>query len=158
MSFRIFRDFPFGRVGVEEKEGAVTHLYLNPAGAELPAEERETPLLAEAMRQLAEYFAGERREFELPLAPEGTPFMRRVWAELVKVPYGATATYGEIAERIGNPGGSRAVGLANNRNPIAIIIPCHRIIGSSGKLVGYAGGVELKERLLALESGSPLLF
>ncbi len=158
MSFRIFRDFPFGRFGVEEKEGAVTHLYLNPAGAVLPAEERETPLLAEAMRQLAEYFAGERREFELSLAPEGTPFMRRVWAELVKVPYGATATYGEIAERIGNPGGSRAVGLANNRNPIAIIIPCHRIIGSSGKLVGYAGGVELKERLLALESGSPLLF
>ena len=158
MSIRIFRDFPFGRFGVEEKEGAVTHLYLNPAGAVLPAEERETPLLAEAMRQLAEYFAGERREFELPLAPEGTPFMRRVWAELVKVPYGATATYGEIAERIGNPGGSRAVGLANNRNPIAIIIPCHRIIGSSGKLVGYAGGVELKERLLALESGSPLLF
>lgn len=158
MSFRIFRDFPFGRFGVEEKEGAVTHLYLNPAGAVLPAEERETPLLAEAMRQLAEYFAGERREFELPLAPEGTPFMRRVWAELVKVPYGATATYGEIAERIGNPGGSRAVGLANNRNPIAIIIPYHRIIGSSGKLVGYAGGVELKERLLALESGSPLLF
>ena len=158
MSFRIFRDFPFGRFGVEEKEGAVTHLYLNPAGAVLPAEERETPLLAEAMRQLAEYFAGERREFELPLAPEGTPFMRRVWAELVKVPYGATATCGEIAERIGNPGGSRAVGLANNRNPIAIIIPCHRIIGSSGKLVGYAGGVELKERLLALESGSPLLF
>ena len=158
MSFRIFRDFPFGRFGVEEKEGAVTHLYLNPAGAVLPAEERETPLLAEAMRQLAENFAGERREFELPLAPEGTPFMRRVWAELVKVPYGATATYGEIAERIGNPGGSRAVGLANNRNPIAIIIPCHRIIGSSGKLVGYAGGVELKERLLALESGSPLLF
>ena len=158
MSFRIFRDFPFGRFGVEEKEGAVTHLYLNPAWAVLPAEERETPLLAEAMRQLAEYFAGERREFELPLAPEGTPFMRRVWAELVKVPYGATATYGEIAERIGNPGGSRAVGLANNRNPIAIIIPCHRIIGSSGKLVGYAGGVELKERLLALESGSPLLF
>ena len=143
---------------MEEKEGAVTHLYLNPAGAVLPAEERETPLLAEAMRQLAEYFAGERREFELPLAPEGTPFMRWVWAELVKVPYGATATYGEIAERIGNPGGSRAVGLANNRNPIAIIIPCHRIIGSSGKLVGYAGGVELKERLLALESGSPLLF
>ena len=158
MSFRIFRDFPFGRFGVEEKEGAVTHLYLNPAGAVLPAEERETPLLAEAMRQLAEYFAGERREFELPLVPEGTPFMRRVWAELVKVPYGATATYGEIAERIGNPGGSRAVGLANNRNPIASIIPCHRIIGSSGKLVGYAGGVELKERLLALESGSPLLF
>ena len=158
MSFRIFRDFPFGRFGVEEKEGAVTHLYLNPAGAVLPAEERETPLLAEAMRQLAEYFAGERREFELPVAPEGTPFMRRVWAELVKVPYGAIATYGEIAERIGNPGGSRAVGLANNRNPIAIIIPCHRIIGSSGKLVGYAGGVELKERLLALESGSPLLF
>ena len=158
MSFRIFRDFPFGRFGVEEKEGAVTHLYLNPAGAVLPAEERETPLLAEAMRQLAEYFAGERREFELPLAPEGTPFMRRVWAELVKVPYGAIATYGEIAERIGNPGGSRAVGLANNRNPIAIIIPCHRIIDSSGKLVGYAGGVELKERLLALESGSPLLF
>ena len=158
MSFRIFRDFPFGRFGVEEKEGAVTHLYLNPAGAVLPAEERETPLLAEAMRQLAEYFAGERREFELPLVPEGTPFMRRVWAELVKVPYGATATYGEIAERIGNPGGSRAVGLANNRTPIAIIIPCHRIIGSSGKLVGYAGGVELKERLLALESGSPLLF
>lgn len=158
MSFRIFRDFPLGRFGVEENEGAVTHLYLNPAGAVLPAEERETPLLAEAMRQLAEYFAGERREFKLPLAPEGTPFMRRVWAELVKVPYGATATYGEIAERIGNPGGSRAVGLANNRNPIAIIIPCHRIIGSSGKLVGYAGGVELKERLLALESGSPLLF
>lgn len=158
MSFRIFRDFPFGRFGVEEKEGAVTHLYLNPAGAVLPAEERETPLLAEAMRQLAEYFAGERREFELPLAPEGTPFMRRVWAELVKVPYGRDRDLRGDRGADRQPGRLRAVGLANNRNPIAIIIPCHRIIGSSGKLVGYAGGVELKERLLALESGSPLLF
>jgi methylated-DNA-[protein]-cysteine S-methyltransferase len=107
--------------------------------------------LREAERQLSLYFAGELEEFDLPLAPQGTPFQQRVWRELSKIPYGATISYGELARRIGNPNASRAVGLANGSNPIAIVIPCHRVIGSDGKLTGYGGGLTVKEKLLALE-------
>ncbi|HEY3381172.1 MAG TPA: methylated-DNA--[protein]-cysteine S-methyltransferase [Vicinamibacterales bacterium] len=109
--------------------------------------------LAEAIRQLEAYFAGSLREFTLPLAPEGTPFQQRVWRELLNIPYGDTISYGELARRIGNPNGSRAVGLANGSNPISIVIPCHRVIGSNGKLTGYGGGLKNKEWLLALERG-----
>lgn len=110
----------------------------------------------EAKRQLAAYFAGSRTEFDLPLALQGTPFQQRVWEELTRIPYGDTISYGELARRIGNPNASRAVGLANGRNPISIIVPCHRVIGANGKLTGYGGGLSRKERLLALESAQAL--
>ena len=107
--------------------------------------------LEETIRQLRAYFAGELETFDLTLAPEGTPFQQKVWNELCEIPYGETISYGELAKRMGNPNASRAVGLANGSNPIPIIIPCHRVIGSNGKLTGYGGGLPIKEKLLALE-------
>jgi methylated-DNA-[protein]-cysteine S-methyltransferase len=112
---------------------------------------KDSSPLREPMRQLRAYFAGELEEFDLTLAPQGTPFQQRVWGELCRIPYGETISYGELAKRLGNPNASRAVGLANGSNPIPIIIPCHRVIGSNGKLTGYGGGLPIKERLLALE-------
>ncbi len=109
-------------------------------------------LFVEAKRQLAAYFAGELTEFDLPLSPQGTEFQRRVWTALQQIPYGATATYGELARRLDSPHGSRAVGLANGRNPVSIIVPCHRVIGADGQLTGYGGGLERKEALLAFEA------
>src|SRR5258708_3602809 len=106
---------------------------------------------AEAIRQLRDYWAGNLRDFDLPLAPQGTPFQLTVWKALCAIPYGATISYGELARRIGNVHASRAVGLANGSNPIAIVIPCHRVIGSNGKLTGYGGGLPIKQNLLALE-------
>ncbi len=115
--------------------------------------EDTTAVLIEAKRQLDAYFAGELVNFDLPLAPAGTDFQQRVWGELAKIPYGATASYGEIAARLGMPpGGSRAVGLANGANPIAVVVPCHRVIGANGTLTGYAGGITRKQYLLDLES------
>jgi methylated-DNA-[protein]-cysteine S-methyltransferase len=105
----------------------------------------------EVARQIEEFFAGKRRAFDFPLAPRGSAFQKRVWAELVKIPFGETISYGELARRIGNPAASRAVGRANATNPIAVIVPCHRVIGANGKLTGYAGGIELKDKLLAWE-------
>ena len=107
--------------------------------------------LGEPIRQLLAYFAGDLEDFNLPLAPEGTPFQQSVWKKLCAIPYGETISYGELARRIGNPKANRAVGLANGSNPIPIIIPCHRVIGSNGKLTGYGGGLPIKEKLLALE-------
>ncbi len=104
--------------------------------------------------QLMEYFDGRRRQFDLPLAPNGTPFQQRVWKALLDIPYGETISYGELAARIGRRSASRAVGLANGSNPLPIVIPCHRVIGSNGKLTGYGGGLAIKERLLALERGT----
>lgn len=114
---------------------------------------RDDGALAPAREQLEQYFAGERRRFELELAPSGHDFEQRVWDALLEIPYGETASYGQIAARIGAPGGARAVGLANGRNPIAIVIPCHRVIGADGRLVGYGGGLERKRQLLDLEAG-----
>lgn len=105
----------------------------------------------ETVRQLHSYFAGELEEFDLPLAPEGTAFQLKVWKRLCDIPYGETISYGELARRLDNPNASRAVGLANGSNPIPIVIPCHRVIGSNGKLTGYGGGLPIKEKLLALE-------
>jgi len=113
---------------------------------------RETPAaFASVARQLDEYFAGGRRAFDLPLDPQGTPFQLRVWEELRRIPLGETTTYGELAERIGRPGAARAVGSAVARNPISIVVPCHRVMGSDGSLTGYAGGVPRKRALLTLE-------
>ncbi|MCB0971788.1 MAG: methylated-DNA--[protein]-cysteine S-methyltransferase [Acidimicrobiales bacterium] len=114
---------------------------------------RDDDALAEVRRQLEEYFAGDRREFDLDLAPEGTPFQQQVWAQLRAIPYGETASYGEVAAALGAPGASRAVGSANGANPIAIVVPCHRVVGADGRLTGYAGGTDRKRTLLDLERG-----
>jgi len=114
----------------------------------------ETPLIKKAAEQLEEYFNGKRKVFDLPLVLQGTDFQVKIWKALQRIPYGETRSYGEIAAMTGNPKASRAVGMANNRNPIAIIVPCHRVIGSNGKLIGYAGGLELKQQLLDLESSN----
>lgn len=105
-----------------------------------------------ALTQLAEYFAGTRRDFDLKMAPKGTAFQKSVWQELQKIPFGQTASYGEIAERLGNKKASRAVGMANGKNPIPIIVPCHRVIGKDGSLTGFGGGLEVKRQLLKLEN------
>jgi methylated-DNA-[protein]-cysteine S-methyltransferase len=111
----------------------------------------------QVVHQLAEYFAGERTEFDLPINPAGTTFQREVWAALQTIPYGEVRSYGEIAEQIGRPGASRAVGLANGRNPIAVLVPCHRVIGASGSLTGYGGGLHRKRLLLDLEASGRIL-
>jgi methylated-DNA-[protein]-cysteine S-methyltransferase len=116
-----------------------------------PSWKEDRAPLSETIRQLQAYFAGELESFDLQLAPEGTPFQLGVWRRLCDIPYGETISYGELAGRIGNPKASRAVGLANGSNPIPIVIPCHRVIGSNGKLTGYGGGLPIKEKLLALE-------
>lgn len=110
-------------------------------------------VLSLAEEQLKEYFAGDRKDFQIPLSYQGTAFQKKVWSELRKIPYGEVLSYGQLAERIGNPKSSRAVGLANGKNPIAILVPCHRIIGADGSLTGYAGGLHRKRFLLELESG-----
>ena len=115
-------------------------------------QEKDTKLLLEAKKQLEEYFEGKRKVFDLPLKQEGTEFQKKVWEALEKIPYGETRTYKEIAKMVGNEKASRAVGMANNKNNIPIIIPCHRVIGSNGKLVGYALGLDMKQYLLDLES------
>ena len=118
---------------------------------EIPAEAGETPVLCEAVRQLEAYFAGRLRRFDVPLRPEGTPFQRLCWDALLQIPYGETRAYSDIARQIGRPAACRAVGMANNRNPISVIIPCHRVIGRDGSLTGYGGGLETKRFLLELE-------
>ncbi len=115
---------------------------------EMPADH---PAFGPACRQLDEFFAGQRKAFDLPLKPLGTAFQLKVWRELLRIPYGQTSTYGELAKKLGNPRACRAVGAANGRNPLPIIVPCHRVIGSNGKLTGFAGGLEVKKRLLELE-------
>ena len=146
-----------GTFRLEEENDAICGLALCPDGVPelepLPRKVCETPLLQEAEEQLNEYFAGARREFDLPLAPKGTPFQKAVWAEMNKIPYGETRTYGQLAAAIGKPKAARAVGGACNRNPIAILQPCHRVVGCTGKLTGYAYGLEMKRYLLELEQG-----
>ncbi len=123
-----------------------------PAAAGAPPTRSPTPVLARAAAQLAEYFAGERREVDLPLAPRGTGFQLRVWRELARIPYGETRSYGELARAIDRPAASRAVGAANGRNPLSIVVPCHRVIAGTGALTGYAGGIAAKRWLLEHEA------
>lgn len=115
------------------------------------AEKADHPVLIETATQLRAYFAGDRRAFDLPLDFHGTDFQKRVWRELLAIPFGETRSYGDLAQRIGSPGASRAVGAANGRNPISIVAPCHRVIGANGSLTGFAGGLEAKHFLLRLE-------
>lgn len=117
-------------------------------------ENKENKIIRQTIKQLDEYFRGKRKKFELPLNPKGTEFQKKVWLQLMNIPYGKTSTYKDIATLIGNTNASRAVGNANNKNPIAIIIPCHRVIGSNNKLTGYAGGLDKKEKLLNLEKNN----
>ena len=141
---------PVGTLALAAQEGMLVRLYLpnTPTPRLMP---HKTPLMEKAERQLLEYFRGERQEFDLPLAPEGTSFQKKVWQVLREIPYGQTRSYGEIADFVGSPKGFRAVGMANRRNPLPILMPCHRVIGHDGSLTGYAGGTELKRYLLELE-------
>lgn len=140
---------PVGRLTLVEQEEALTELRF---GEPRPEETmQETSLLLDAIRQLEEYFAGSRKCFDLPLAPKETPFQQRCWQALLDIPYGHTCTYAQQAQAIGNSKACRAVGRANHFNPIPLIIPCHRVIGAKGKLTGYAGGMEIKQKLLLLE-------
>lgn len=146
---------PIGDFRLVEADDHLTAIQWRPFLPELPAEEEqpEHAVLAACAAQLAEYFAGERQEFDLPLAPVGTEFQRRVWTELTKIKFGTTRSYGQVANRLGmSTGSARAVGLANGRNPIAVVVPCHRVVGATGKLIGFAGGLENKKLLLGLES------
>ena len=151
MIYRFTYNTVLGSVTFVEEDGALLAITTH-----RPYEgiEHETALIKEAYRQLSEYLKGERRMFDLPLNPRGTDFQKRVWRALCDIPYGETRSYKQIAEAIGNPKAVRAVGMANNRNPITIVVPCHRVIGADGKLVGYGGGLEMKEFLLRLESCS----
>ncbi len=146
-------DSPIGLLTLAEEDGAVTELLFGRRGSP-DGSHGETPLLRKAQEELKEYFAGQRRVFDLPLAPQGTEFQRRVWNALLTIPYGETRSYAEIAVLAGCPKGFRAVGLANHRNPISILIPCHRVIGKSGSLTGYGGGLDAKRYLLALEGSA----
>ena len=148
-------DSPIGPLTLVARDGVLIGLYM--------AEHRHRPEASDfgdaseggfssAVRQLDEYFAGERTEFDLPLAPQGTAFQRRVWEALRDIPYGETVSYGRLAATIGRPTASRAVGLATGRNPLSIVIPCHRVVGSSGALTGYGGGIERKRLLLDHEA------
>lgn len=139
-----------GKIGIVENGMSITHLNFG----EIISKDVniiETELLKEANKQIQEYFNGERKIFDLPLAPQGTEFQQKVWKVLQEIPYGKTYSYKDVAIKIGNEKACRAVGMANNKNPIAIFIPCHRVIGTNGKLVGYAGGLDVKERLLEME-------
>lgn len=138
-----------GKLTLAEKDKVLCGLHFG--SIQLDGEYIETTFLKEVKKQLDEYFSGSRREFKIPIAPEGTEFQKAVWRELEKIPYGKTKTYGEIAAALNNPNGMRAVGMACGKNPIGIIIPCHRVIAKSGKLQGFAGGLALKEALLQLE-------
>ena len=143
----LFRS-PVGPLTLLGTEEALTRIIFGNAWKDA---EGPVPVLEQAVRELEEYFAGNRREFTVPLSPEGTEFQKKVWAALEEIPYGTTASYKDIAVRVGKPGAAIAVGQANSRNPIPIIIPCHRVIGANGKLVGYTGGMHIKEALLAVE-------
>lgn len=145
---------PVGDLTLTEENGALTGLYFGRRSLE--GEEGLTALLERAFQQLEEYFAGKRKQFDLPLSLRGTEFQRQVWAALRDIPYGETRSYGQIAQAVGRPKAVRAVGMANHRNPISIIVPCHRVVGADGSLTGYGGGLENKKFLLALERGCSL--
>ncbi|PRP71619.1 cysteine methyltransferase [Chromobacterium amazonense] len=147
-------DTRFGPVAAWlNRDGALIRLIFHPRLEQMAehACRRDDEALAEVARQLAEYESGARRDFDLPLAPQGTPFQQQVWAALRRIPYGRTVSYGKLAKALGHPDGARAIGRANATNPIALIVPCHRVLGADGSLTGYAGGLPLKAALLRFE-------
>ena len=154
MQSSIVIDTSLGKVAITEDGGYIIKVTFDDEIPSCDSLEQASPVLRNAARQILEYCEGRRTGFELPLNPEGSDFQKNVWEALQLIPYGATASYKEIAGNIGQPGASRAVGSANNKNPILIIIPCHRVIGADGSLVGYAAGLQVKEKLLALEKAT----
>jgi methylated-DNA-[protein]-cysteine S-methyltransferase len=152
-------DSPYGPLTLVADDGVLCGLYMTDQ-RHRPAEEtfgpRDDTLFAEAEEQLKAYFAGELTEFTVELRLHGTEFQRKVWQQLARIPYGETRTYGQLADALGNPGASRAVGLANGKNPVGIIVPCHRVVGADGSLTGYGGGLDRKQRLLDFERGTAL--
>jgi methylated-DNA-[protein]-cysteine S-methyltransferase len=149
-----YLDTPIGRLLLVLDGQGLRHVHFDNGRHALPLAkdwEHGPGALHEARVQLKAYFAGKLTAFDLPLAPQGTEFQQQVWLELLRIPYGATATYGEIARRVGDPTASRAVGAANGQNPLAIVVPCHRVIGADGTLTGYGGGLPVKRYLLDLE-------
>lgn len=154
MFYQIY-NFEIGRILIVENEDYIVKVeFLNDKNQLLNKKygtEKETMLIRKTKLELMEYFDGKRRKFDIPIKLDGTEFQVKVWKELLKLPYGETCSYLDIAKKIGNPNAARAVGMANNKNKIQIIIPCHRIIGSDKKLIGYAGGIKIKEKLLKLE-------
>ncbi len=142
---------PIGLYCLEERNQVLTRLWLGDRLNRDLLQTEETALLREAHRQLEAYFAGKLKEFSLPLAPAGTPFQLKIWKLVQDIPYGETLTYGQLAQRSGNKNACRAVGMANSRNPLPIFIPCHRVLGSHGKLTGYTGGLDIKCKLLNIE-------
>lgn len=149
MKYFLKYNSPIGELYLVEEDNYLIEINFSPIVEDIT--EMETKLLTECKKELDEYFNGERREFTIPLKLYGTDFQKKVWNALIDIPYGETRSYKEIAISVGNPKGCRAVGMANNRNPIPIIIPCHRVIGADKKLVGYGGGIEKKIYLLELE-------
>jgi methylated-DNA-[protein]-cysteine S-methyltransferase len=152
-------DSPYGPLTLVADDGVLCGLYMTDQRHRPPEETFGTPddgWSKEAEGQLTAYFKGELKEFTLELRLHGTPFQRTVWEQLRRIPHGETRTYGELADALGNPRASRAVGLANGRNPIGIIVPCHRVVGADGSLTGYGGGLERKQRLLDFERGAAL--
>lgn len=147
-----FYTSPLGKLAICDNGKEITHLTLADDMDFSTFTNKETDLIKEAYKQLQEYFEGLRLSFDLPLAPNGTPFQKEVWKALINIPYGETRSYKDIALTVNSPKAYRAVGMANNKNPIMIVIPCHRVIGSNEKLVGYAGGLDIKEFLLNLEN------
>lgn len=147
MKYVNYIDFSFAEITVVEEDEHIVGLYFEKQIGEL----KETKILMKAMSQLEEYFNGERKIFDLPIKLIGTEFQKKVWRALCDVPYGETRSYSDIAKAVGNKKAARAVGMANNKNPISIIIPCHRVIGADGKMVGYGGGIDKKVFLLDLE-------
>ncbi|MFD5750760.1 methylated-DNA--[protein]-cysteine S-methyltransferase [Streptomyces sp. NPDC127033] len=150
-------DSPYGPLTLVATDGVLSGLYMHEQRHRPPEESFGAPdpgPFTETVRQLTAYFDGELTAFDVPFTLRGTPFQRQVWERLLRIPYGETRSYGELAEELGKPGASRAVGLANGKNPISIIVPCHRVIGSTGSLTGYGGGLSRKQRLLAFE-GAP---
>ena len=146
-----FYQTSIGEIGIMENGTAITNLFFKGKSFPQGAVVKETALLKEAGKQLTDYLVGKRKSFELPLAPEGTEFQQKVWKALQEIPWGEIRSYGEVAKSIDRPKAPRAVGMANNKNPILIFIPCHRVVGAKGKLVGYAAGIDVKEYLLNLE-------
>ncbi len=143
--------FSIGKILVAEEKGYITKITFSETKISLNSILRETPLIKKAKEELEEYFVGKRKKFSIPIKPQGTKFQERVWQAIMKIPYGKTCSYKDIAIKIGNSKAARAIGGANNKNPIAIIIPCHRVIGTNGTLTGYAGGLKLKKKLLFIE-------
>ena len=152
--YRWHYSFPVGELSISETDQKITEISFRKKESEFDGELKETPLIRQAAEELKEYFDGTRKEFQIPWDLYGTSFQKRVWNALYEIPYGETRSYEDIAVRVGNPKACRAVGMANNKNPLMIVVPCHRVVGKNGSLTGYGGGISVKEYLLRLEKES----